>query len=411
MPYWSPTGDGLANVDHQKTMRIAIFQLDVPLQSYSRDLANILAELGHSVTLCLTNASSPRLIDSASLRNVRVCMIDRPFPILTKLYWKITRHLQSMFAGLRLSVIDPQCRRMARKALNDKPDLLIGIEKRGLVIAGMLFDELDVPFVYYSLELYIEGHPWYQDFCQLRRQEIQYHRKALATIVQDRFRAEVLMLANGNPRGCVVELPIGVRRLAKRIDPDLRTQLGIKQGSRMVLSLGSIAKHRLSEAILDLSDRLDQGTTIILHGPTQDPRYRPRSRKNVIVSNKLLPESELASLISLCDMGLVVYRNDVVNDRLTAFSSQKVAYYLALGKPIVTIDNESYRHLFAEFACGETFAQVEDIPRAIEKVSADYERYAKQALAAFEKYYCLDNTIPLAINEIRACIQRRRPSL
>jgi len=388
-------------------MRIAIFQLDVPLQSYSRDLANILAELGHSVTLCLTNASSPRLIDSASLLNVRVCMLDRPFPILTKLYWKIARHMHSIFAGVRLSVIDPQCMKMGRKALEEKPDLLIGIEKRGLIIAGILSDELNVPFVYYSLELYVEGHPWFGDFCHLRCQEVQYHQKSLGTIVQDCFRAETLMRANGNPSSRVVELPIGVRRPAQPIRSDFRARLGVKQGSCMVLSLGGIAKHRLSEALLDLSDRLDQGTTIVLHGPIQGRNYFPRSRKNAIVSTQMVPEADLPSLIATCDIGLVVYRNDVVNDRLTAFSSQKVAYYLALGKPIVTIDNESYRRLFAEFACGETFAQVDDIPQAIEKVLVDYDRYARQALAAFEKYYCLDNTVPPVINEICGAMGNR----
>lgn len=71
-----------------------------------------------------------------------------------------------------------------------RPLCMIGIEKQGLVLAALAALELQLPFIYHSLELYGDGHPAFsgnREFKEWRRMEMHYHRLAVATIIQDEF--------------------------------------------------------------------------------------------------------------------------------------------------------------------------------------------------------------------------------
>jgi hypothetical protein len=92
----------------------------------------------------------------------------------------------------------------------------IGIEKKGLIWAGLLNREYKyhIPYLYYSLELYIEDHPIrFTDkfFPRLRKLEKRFHREAAATIIQDSMRAKVLFESNHIEKQPVILVPVSLR--------------------------------------------------------------------------------------------------------------------------------------------------------------------------------------------------------
>jgi glycosyltransferase involved in cell wall biosynthesis len=78
------------------------------------------------------------------------------------------------------------------------------------------------------------------------------------------------------------------------------------------------------------------------------------------------------------------------NDRLVAFSSVKVAYYLQCGDPIIAFDSESFRELMNAYKCGELINSIDEIPQKIEKILNDYDSYREQAFMAFREFYDFD---------------------
>ena len=63
----------------------------------------------------------------------------------------------------------------------------------------------------------------------------------------------------------------------------------------------------------------------------------------VVFSFDFVPEDKIIDVISSATIGLALYPNTSSNDRLAAFSSVKVAYYLQCGVPVIAFDSESFR--------------------------------------------------------------------
>ena len=110
----------------------------------------------------------------------------------------------------------------------------------------------------------------------------------------------------------------------------------------------------------------------------------------VIFSLDRIPEEKLTELLSSADIGFAIYSNDNVNDRYTAFSSQKIALFLKHGLPVIANTNESYSRLFCEFKCGRSITEKESITQAITTICDNISIYRKEAFMAFDKYFNID---------------------
>lgn len=390
-------------------MRIALVHVGWPIQSYARDLVNGLAGQGHDVDFIATAEDDHGLIDIASIRG-RLTLLGETGPG-GRLVRRLRRRMAA-FARIPLSINPPAIVREADRlfAGRSRYDLLIGVEKAGLELAVHHGERAGIPVVYYSLELYVDDHPDRSRFAWQRTSEIRCHRRASGTLIQDRFRWEMLQQANHVGRDAVFFLPVGI---ATGFDqrPTIPRHLPAADDCRL-LSFGVQGRNRYTQELIGLAPTLPPGTRLHLHGPCHEAWIRRLDRNklppNVLLSADLLPETDLPTLLAEADIGLALYRPDVANDRLTAYSSQKVALYLQAGLPIIAFRSESYEDLLRRFKCGELIDSVDELGPATERIRKYYSDYSEHARQAFAAVYRLDQYWP-ELSSFLAALRNTEP--
>ncbi len=371
-------------------MRIAIFQIDWSIQSYTRDLINGLVELGHEVELLTTGNSIQGFIDMSSIKGPIHCLAsDNPYYLL---YRNLRAKIASVF-NFPLVINCGALNSAAKKFLSTVAayDLFIGIEKSGLDLATTCAEKTGTPCVYYSLELYLEDHYAYRRFGWQRRREIECHSRASATIVQDRHRWLSLQRANGIKTDNVFYLPVGVRGKA-----NLEIAQERLEGASCfkVLYFGNISRDRYSYDLMSQAEHIPKGVVVHLHGPITDKSLleivESQTPSNFIITTHMIPEADLFKLIRSANVGLSLYRIDNDNDKYTAYSSQKVAIYLQFGLPIIAFRTSAYEELLSNYKCGEMIESMDQLSSAIKKIEEDYDSYVDGARRAYDEVYNLD---------------------
>jgi glycosyltransferase involved in cell wall biosynthesis len=387
-------------------MRIAVFHAGIPTQSYARDLVNGLAAQGCHVLLITRACDFPGYVDANSVAvPVDILPVSRAVALYSRLRAKMARTL-----NLAMPIFPAATHRQARKLLDKEApfDLLIGVEKAGLELAAACARGATIPYVYYSLELYIEDHPDLPGFGWQRRSEIVCHRHASATIIQDPMRWRALRHANGPLQDKAFFLPVGVpgdtlqpHRVAAAESPFPRNS---------ILYMGMIRPSRFAGELLQAAASLPEGTTLHLHGPVAPAdaaRLAGVARPpNAMITTELLTEAAIRDLVAGAEIGLALYRRNNANDRLTAYSSQKIAMYLRAGVPIVAFRSEGYEELFGRFRCGEMIDSMDDLPAAIETIRLRRARYSEAAREAFAAIYNLDRYWQPLAEFLREVVER-----
>jgi len=392
--------------------RAAIFQYQWPLQSHIVNLAEALASSGYEVEIFIKDCSSD-LVDLARLQMLsQINIISFNSTSAGSRHKIFLRRLHGLYerAMKRFSyapIIIPSVVAAFRYVRRKRYSFFIGIEKMGLIWAGFLSMLTGNPFVYYSLELYDEQHPFFigsPDFPALRSLEKKFHQKSAATIVQDRLRGEHLFLSNEIIDNRMIFLPVSVPGppAEHKID-SYRVQWKIPAELPIVLYLGLIEDTRHCLDLAYVARDHAEKFRVVYHGYGETKyldRIRCAAGEAVTLSTELVPENLLPDLVASTDIGLVFYKNDCANDLLTAFSSEKVALYCRAGVPFIAFDTVSYRELVERFQCCVLIKNIREFPQAVEVILNDYSAYSINAIKAFRKYYQYETNMVQVIKQL-----------
>lgn len=396
-------------MQYSKEKRIGIFEYDWSLYSFVKDLALKLVDAGYVVDIFQKdpyfNPGFANYDQIANLSQVRILN----FSIRESLQYKIVRKIRKTVGRFDKyfflnpkNLLDRGVLRKSKKIIvKSEYCCLIGIEKKGLIWAGLFAQIKDLPLIYYSLELYIEDHPGMaealktREFSSLRKVEKKYHQIAGATIIQDRHRAETLLKYNQVESSCLLYLPISVRGAIIKDRADfLVRSLNIDPAKKVLLYYGLIQDARFSTAMVKAANQLKDEVVLVMHGYGErahlDTLQSIADKEKVRFSLNLVPEEEITKVISSATIGLALYQSNNSNDRLAAFSSVKVAYYMQCGIPVIAFHSESFDELMNAYRCGELINSIDEIPLKVEKILKDYDQYREQAYLAFNKYYDFD---------------------
>lgn len=394
--------------------RIAILQYDWPIQIHTTNFARSLAAGGYEVDLVIKKCPL-HLVDMASLNtepNIRIIDLDNRFwnkvPFLRVVIKKIRRIFEITVQRLAFTpLLWPVLLSAQWLIWSRKYDCLIGVEKKGMIWAGMISRSTGIPYLYYSLELYDERHPLFfkrPGFPELRKAEAFYHRRAHATIVQDCARGDYLLESNGIRSAHMIFFPVSVTgdSITSRGNY-FENRFGIKPDPPIVLYLGMMDEPRHCVKVARLAPANIDRFRLIFHGYGEEhilSKIRSSAGTSIILSTDLVPEDQLPYVVASAHIGLAIYRSDCANDHLTAFSSEKVALYCRTGIPFIAFDTESYRLLKSRFDCCALVKDVAEIPDAVQALLGDYARYRQNAFRAFAACYQYEKNSAGVISQI-----------
>ena len=144
-----------------------------------------------------------------------------------------------------------------------------------------------------------------------------------------------------------------------------------------------------------LSGRFPEEWVLVFHGWGNPVVINKIKRldynKKVFLSLNMVPSDQIKEIIASADVGLVLYSSEVLNDKLTAFSSEKIAYYMQCGVPFIGFNYPGYKRLEDEERCGVTIRSIKDIPAAINKILNACNEFQQNAYKTYYKYYDFTN--------------------
>jgi hypothetical protein len=295
------------------------------------------------------------------------------------------------------NVITPHKIRESLKTLAARPpfDLIIAIDAPSLFLAHQLFRTELHRVMEYSLEISDESHRDFQTSRTERRLRF-FERSVLpklaGLIIQDRFRAEVLLARTANrERVRVIHFPVAMSGPGRLKTPPQRA---VK-----VIFFGGLWSGDFLNELHRIADRLRPEQSLLIRGGRGTMRPQVSSQR-VDLSAEPIPFDKVNDVIAAADIGIALYPNDEANSRCSAFASEKVARYLQCGLPFIAFRSDDYLFLQEQTGCCELVSSYADVPAAVNTIVDHYERYARGAASAFARFYSHDTTGPALVREL-----------
>lgn len=295
------------------------------------------------------------------------------------------------------NVITPHKIRESLKVLATRPpfDLVIAIDAPALFLAHQLFRSELHRVMEYSLEISDESHRDFQTSRTERHLRL-FERSVLpklgALIIQDRFRAQVLLRrVAGAGRVRVIHFPVAISgsgRLKARASEAVK-----------VIFFGGLWSAEFLGELQRIADRLLPGQMMLIRGGRGAVRA-PVGGSKADLSTAPIPFDKVNDVIAAADIGIALYPSHEANSRCSAFASEKVARYLQCGLPFIAFHHEDYAFLREQTGCCELVSSYDEVPTAVSVIADHYERYARGAANAFARFYDHDTTGPALLRQL-----------
>ena len=273
----------------------------------------------------------------------------------------------------------------------------MGADQEGIIVSGILSKIKKVPNVYYSLEILTKGdivkeRGFTRALLSMRRLlERYFAKRADSTIVQDKYRAEVLIQDLGIKRERIFLVPNSYDVDPEKMKdiPDL--DFPIPQDKKVMVYAGSIIPEMAIEELIHSIPYWPEHTLLILHTPYQTP-YEKEIRglitnsnleERVIFSQRELSFEQLLSLFRKAHIGISLYRFD--NKSFELATSGKLSFYLMAGLPIISSRIPYVEDLISKYNCGICVDTPKEVGEAITKILGNYSEYSQNTKKCYEE--------------------------
>jgi glycosyltransferase involved in cell wall biosynthesis len=272
----------------------------------------------------------------------------------------------------------------------------IGIERMGLIWAGMINDHLHVPLIYLNLELYTTTQKNYTGdrFHLSKKAEREYHQTTVATIIQDPARAKVLLEDNEITDTELLFVPVSVfGNQLKNKGNYLQRRFNFLEGKRIILYFGELWESRYVVELAKAALNLPENWVVVIHcgGSTLpeslDSIIKADQNWKVIPSTDCLPQNQICDLISSADIGVAFYSDKYLNPYLAGSASEKIALYFQSSLPVITFAYPSFKEIIEKYRCGLCINTFHQLNTAIETILSNYDEYKSNAAKCFTDHY------------------------
>ncbi|CAD5372636.1 conserved hypothetical protein [Rubrivivax sp. A210] len=279
-----------------------------------------------------------------------------------------------------------------------KPDIHVGVDAMGALLAAHAARRDGGPIVHLSLELDLGERRAVRSWL-LRRLFRGAYAKSVCCVVQDRERFDALSRALGcvHPRPFFVPNAPTSATVEKSDSNYFREVLALPADEFpfLIVHAGVVEDIVYSKEIAAAFSEVDLGCALVFHERTErdpaDPylvQLRERNRRNLFLSLKPVPFDTIDRVFAAATIGLAFYRPVDANLTLMAKASGKLAFHLKHGTPMIMNDLPSMVALNERYGFGVT---IHDPSSGLEM---------REAVR-----YCLDNHARLSANA-RLCFEQ-----
>ncbi len=297
--------------------------------------------------------------------------------------------------------------------IDDDYACIIGVEPKGLIAASFLSIEKKIPVIYFNMELFLENEckTSYEKF--LKCVERECNKRSYITLIADERRAKYLINDNNIPIEKIVCVPVSALGETYQKKSDyLYKILGISKDKKIILYAGNIIEWSLSLEIAKAAQKWDDNMVLVLHtwkpNLDKDPYINQirdlTKNKKVYLSLNPVEYESLPELLSSADIGLVFYKNLGKNFYETGSSSNKLAQYLQVGLPVITIDYPSFREVIEKYKCGECAKSPEEIETLVKKIFLNYDAYRNNSFKCYMENYEFSKHFKIVIDKIKSIL-------
>jgi glycosyltransferase involved in cell wall biosynthesis len=338
-------------------------------------------------------SDKPGIFDLGPTTHPRWMRGSSPKPYL----WAVRRGYHPLWRLLEF-------RRELRRAHRALPyHCLIALDSQALVDCARYGRDLEVPVVFWSLELIFRSELSTRRERRFKQREVRLSREAALVIVQDPWRGAALIEENELNAARVVCVPNAPRGRARRRRGDhLRRTLGIHPDRTIVLYSGALAPWAASLDLVNAAREWPERFVLVvqsrtsLEGSRWDYFRRVRDAadpKHVCLVSEPVSSAQFQDVVDSADIGVALYDAKASgphgpigrNMELIGYSSGKVANYLHSGLPIVTSDLVGLRDLVQDFGCGRCVRAAGEVRKALDEVMTDYDGFSVRACSAFDE--------------------------
>ena len=335
------------------------------------------------------------------------------------MYPKLINILANIFqVGIVLKII---ARYLKIFYLKDKYDLIIGVDRLGLIWADCFSKGFKSLYALISYEIFFRR----ETSKLFKLPEIKASKEVSFAVVQDDKRAEKLSEENKIEKEKLIQIPVTSSFSKPYIkNMILYHELEIPLDKKILIFIGSLAKWTCIDKILLQLSRFPDSWVLVLHDGYGEVRSRINSMlvelnlDPVSISDKLyysnlkLPTTEdMHHLLHSADLGLCAYcptySDMYTGDNLNyiGLASGKAMTYLQHGLPIVTTSGGQMGEIVKNNRLGFTLDKIEDLPDCLaEYDSSETQSMHKDCYDYFNREFSFNLFKEKLLNKVREAI-------
>ena len=335
------------------------------------------------------------------------------------MYPKFINILANIFqVGIALKII---ARYLNLFYLKEKYNLIIGVDRLGLIWANFFSTSLKSPYALISYEIFFRR----ETSKLFKLPEIKASKGISFAVVQDGKRAEKLSEENKIDKEKLIQIPV-TSSFSKPYTKNMSLyhELGIPLDKKILIFIGSVTKWVCIDKILSQLSRFPDSWALVLHdgyGKTKsrvDSMLVELNLDPVSISDKLyysklkLPTTEdMHHLLHSADLGLCAYcptYSDMYtgdNLKYIGLASGKAMTYLQHGLPIVTTSGGQMGEIVKNNRLGFTLDKIEDLPDCLARYdSSETKSMHKDCYDYFNREFSFNLFKEKFLNKVRDVI-------
>ncbi len=313
-------------------------------------------------------------------------------------YGQITRRIKALLldwlCSWNLALLGALLERLA---VYGNYDLILGVDRQGLIEASLLHKLTATPCAFISFEIMFES----ETSARYKRLERHASRGVSLWLVQDDVRAQLLERENGLQASNKVLLPLASAGIGTPGTARLRDQLRIPADKKVAIAIGSMTGWAMTRRILQSVGDWPEDWALIVHeryGMTSESLRHELAAVEPLLGRKIFVSDaatdmvdDMRDVLAGVSAGLAFYEPDYKNPftgknlEHLGTASGKISTYLRYGVPVVLNEIGLYSDEARRFGFGRIAENPEQIAAVlgqfhVERCSSAASDYFRQKL-------------------------------